>query len=112
VDHADAALEKSLTISLNQVNVLPELLEPIIQISNPNVRISSLRIRKDTVLVTVYNMTSKEIEISAELADRIATLAEVKIDGSIIKEYTVSGKRTSLIFNPHEIKMCILKPNE
>jgi alpha-mannosidase len=112
VDHADAALEKSLTISLNQTSVLPELLEPIIQISDPNVRISSLRIRKDTVLVTVYNMTSKEIEISAELADRIATLAEVKIDGSIIKEYTVSEKRTSLIFTPHEIKMCVLKPNE
>lgn len=108
-DHADAALERALTVSLNQTKVVDELLEPIIQIDNPIVRISSLRVRKDAVIVTMYNMENKEVEIRVELADSFVTCEEVKIDGSIVKEHTIDGKSTRFVFSPREIKMCILK---
>ncbi|MCK5389927.1 MAG: hypothetical protein KAJ36_05525, partial [Candidatus Thorarchaeota archaeon] len=108
-DHADAALENALTVSLDQTNVVDELLEPIIQIDDPIVRISSLRVRKDAVIVTMYNMENKEIEILAKLSASFVTCEEVKIDGSKIKDHIVNRKSTRLVFSPREIKMCVLK---
>jgi len=108
-DHSDAALENALTVSLDQTNVADELLEPIIQIDNPRVRISSLRVRKDAAIVTIYNMENKEVETLAKLSANIVTCEEVKIDGSKVKEHTVNGKSISLVFSPREIKMCVLK---
>ncbi|MHA1614617.1 MAG: glycoside hydrolase family 38 C-terminal domain-containing protein [Candidatus Thorarchaeota archaeon] len=107
--HADAALENALVVSLDLNSVADELLEPIIQINNPTVRISSLRVRNEAVIVTMYNMESKEVEISAELADSIVTCEEVKIEGSTVKEHPINGKSTRLVFDPREIKMCVLK---
>ncbi len=108
-DHADAALENALAISLDQTNVVDELLEPIIQIDDPTVRISSLRVRKDAAIVTMFNMENKEVETLAKLSASFGTCEEVKIDGSVVKEHTVNEKSIRLVFSPREIKMCVLK---
>ena len=108
-NHADAASEKTLALSLSKSDIPSKLLQPIIHLDNPSIRISSIRRRNDSVLVTMYNIENKEIEARLELLDSFSTISEVKIDGTKIDEQTISKKRVNLIFNPREIKMCMLK---
>lgn len=108
-DIADAASEKALVVTLNQSDMFSKLLNPIIQIDNPSIRISSMRLRKDAVLVTMYNIENNDINALLELEESFTTLTEVKIDGAIKQEHSIRGKSVSLVFSPREIKMCVLK---
>ena len=108
-DLADAASESALTIYLNQSDVPSKLLNPIIEIDNPEVKISSLRVRGEAIIATMYNMANREVEAVAELVDWIESIEEAKIDGTICKKHTTDEKRARLVFAPREIKMCMLK---
>ncbi len=109
---SDAASEKALTVYLNQSDIPSKLLNPIIQINNPRIRISSIRMRGGAVLVTMYNIENNKIDALLELEESFTTMTEVKIDGTKKHELTVSGKSVRLVFSPREIKMCILKQDE
>jgi len=109
LDIADAASENALTVYLNQSDVSSILLNPIIQINNPSIRISSMRMREGAVLVTMYSIENNEINAVLKLEKSFMALTEVKIDGTIKQEHNVSEKGVSLVFSPREIKMCVLK---
>ncbi len=106
---ADAASEKALVVYQTQSDVSSQLLTPIIKIDNPNVRISSMRVREDGVLVTMYNIENSDINALLILNNSFGTLTEVKIDGTIKQEHHVTERSVNLVFKPREIKMCLLR---
>jgi alpha-mannosidase len=108
-DSTDLIAESVKTISLDHADTSPNLLEPIIKIDNPAIRISSLRVRNNVVLLTAYNIENKEIECQVSLTKKISKLNEVKIDGSVQKTHRVNEGKTNLSFNSREIKMCRLE---
>jgi len=108
-DIADAASEHALVLYQNQSAVSSQLLTPIVKIENPNVRISSMRVRDDGVLVTMYNLENSEINAILILNDSFETLTEVKIDGTVKQEHHVTEMSVNLVFKPREIKMCLLR---
>ena len=59
---ADAASEKTLAMYLNQADIPSKLLTPIVQCDNPNIRVSSMRVREDAVLVTMYNLENETVD--------------------------------------------------
>ena len=108
-DIADAASENVLTLHLNRSDEFAKLLNPIIQIDNPNIRISSMRMRDEAVLVTMYNLENESINTTLRLRDSFHSIIEVRINGTKKNEQSVNGESVCLNFNPREIKMCILK---
>ncbi|MHA3963890.1 MAG: glycoside hydrolase family 38 N-terminal domain-containing protein [Candidatus Thorarchaeota archaeon SMTZ1-45] len=108
-DIANAASENPFIMYLNQSEIAKKLLNPIIQIDNPSIRISSIRLRESAVLVTMYNIENIEISVRVGLESSFKTLTEIKIDGTIKQKHIVNGNSISLTFLPREIKMCSLK---
>jgi alpha-mannosidase len=107
-DNADLISGSVTAISLDHADISPEILEPIIRIDDPAIRISSFRVRDNAVLVTLYNIENTEIECHISLARRIQSISKMKIDGSVSKVQRVNDGISKLIFNPREIKMCML----
>jgi len=67
-----------------------------------------MRIRGDSILVTLYNLENRSIEAQVKLAEHIKTASEIKVDGTIIDELPVLDNALTLTFEPREIKMCSL----
>ncbi|MFX0100981.1 MAG: glycoside hydrolase family 38 C-terminal domain-containing protein [Candidatus Hodarchaeota archaeon] len=107
-DHADSFAVETKVISLVTAKPPSNLLEPIIQIDNPWIRISSLRVRGEKLLVTLFNLESKDISAEIKLTKVLSRVTSVKIDGTVVEESKVSGDSVKLNFAPHEIKMCLL----
>jgi alpha-mannosidase len=108
-DHADLIAESVKSISLDHAAISPDMFEPIIRIDNPAIRISSLRVRENSVLVTLYNIENKDITCQVSLAQKIRKISETKIDGSVQKTHAVNDDKINLSFNSREIKMCHLE---
>jgi len=108
-DIADVASEKPLTLHLNTSDEFSSLLAPIAKLDNPSIRISSLRMRNDAVLVTMFNLENQEIEVKLSTQESFKKLVEVKIDGKMKQEHNIVENQVSLVFSPREIKMCLLK---
>jgi alpha-mannosidase len=107
VDHADAFSDEATVISFDEAEASNLLSNPIIQIENPSVRVSSLRVRNDSLLVTLYNLENSEISTDIKLSNRISTSSEVRIDGSEKEKIRISENSIRLNFDPREIKMCM-----
>jgi alpha-mannosidase len=106
---ADAASKNTLTVYLNHSDISPKLLTPIIKIGDSRIRISSMRVRNDAVLATMYNIENTEITAPLEIEEAFSTIAEVMIDGLKKQEHNITDNNVSLVFSPREIKMCLLK---
>jgi alpha-mannosidase len=96
------------SISLKNVQVKDKILQPIMRVSNPNIRISSLRVRNENVCVTLYNLLNEEINVDIQLTSKIKNLVTIKYDGSEVEQIEVSGNKCTLHFSPHEIMLCKL----
>jgi len=108
-EHAEASSQEVIVIALDQAEPNVSLLEPIIELSNPNVRISSLRVRNGSVMVTMFNLKNNDEVTEMKVIRRVTNVIEVKIDGTTLREYSVDESKVTLGFSPREIKMCILQ---
>ncbi|MHA1137892.1 MAG: glycoside hydrolase family 38 C-terminal domain-containing protein [Candidatus Thorarchaeota archaeon] len=108
-EHADVFSSKANVVSFENKDVPPDFLEPMIQIDNPSVRISSMRVRNDRVIVTLYNIENQVTESNVRLAERFTKISELKIDSTMKRESTIEGTKSKLTFNPREIKICELQ---
>jgi alpha-mannosidase len=108
-EQADVFQSEPTVIALDHAEPPHSLFNPIVQLNNPAVRISSMRIRGDSVLVTLYNLENRDVEVQTRLADHIVTASEVGVDGKTIKDLSVSAHSTMLAFGAREIKMCSLR---
>ncbi len=104
-DHAEAFSEDGLAISLEGRELPSGIFEPIIQVDNPAIRISSLRVRDGNVLVTMFNLENNDEDVTITYADGVSQVSETKIDLSVVRNHVVSKNHLNLVFNPREIKM-------
>src|SRR5271157_2645872 len=85
-----------------------KLLVPFIENLDPWIRISSIRVRENKVLVTMFNLADTKVTTKAKLAPGVDRISEIKIDGTVKNEIAVDDGAATLDFEPHEIKMCHL----
>lgn len=85
-----------------------KLLVPLIEDLDPWIRISSMRVRENRVLVTMFNLADEKISTKMMMAPGIGRIAEIKVDGTVKNEIAVDNGAATLDFEPHEIKMCQL----
>ena len=107
-EQADVYLSQPVVVALDHAEPPHSLFDPMVQLENPAVRISSMRIRGESILVTLYNHENRDVEAQVRLAEYIKTGSEVRVDGTIISELSISAHRMMLAFGAREIKMCRL----
>jgi mannosylglycerate hydrolase len=93
---------------LKNVKVKDKILQPILKLSNPNIRISSLRVRNENICVTLYNLVSENINVDIQLTNKFKKLVTIKYDGSEVEQIEITRNKCSLHFSPHEIMLCKL----
>ncbi|MHA2165671.1 MAG: glycoside hydrolase family 38 N-terminal domain-containing protein [Candidatus Hodarchaeales archaeon] len=108
VDHSEIFSLPSNNVVFSEKTVPDEFLQPIIGISDSNIRISSLRMRNNSILVTLFNISDKNITTEIKLADKLNKLTPIKIDGSVKDESIDVNKIGKKQFNPNEIRMFVL----
>jgi len=108
-EHAEVFYNQPKVVALNHAEPPLSLLGPIVQLDDPEVRISSMRIRGDSILVTLYNLENRSIEAQVKLAKHIKTASEIRVDGTVIGELPVLDHALTLTFEPRAIKMCSLR---
>ena len=107
-EHADAFQDIQETITLDHAEPPQSLFEPIVKLEDSIIRISSMRMRDNSILLTLYNLENKNIETKARFAQYIEEASEVKLDGTIVKALPISNHTIVFSFEPRGIKMCRL----
>ncbi|MFX1482172.1 MAG: glycoside hydrolase family 38 C-terminal domain-containing protein [Promethearchaeota archaeon] len=105
-EQADLYHSQPTVFALDHAELPLRLFDPIVQLSNSAVRISSMRVRGKTILVTLYNYENESVETRIDLAEYIKSASEVKVDGSVMRDLSISSQSTLLAFSAREIKMC------
>jgi len=95
-------------VTLESATFQPNLYQPLIELDSQEIRISSMRMKGNSILITIYNLADTNIETNAQLAGSIKTVSEIRLDGSVIKEHSISSPFMKLLFDPREIKLCLL----
>ena len=109
VDYSDVFHSDPIVFPLDSAEPPKELFTPLLQLDNHAIRVSSMRIRGDAILVTLFNIENKKIETEAKTSENIKTVSEVKIDGSSTDKIPITDSTISLSFDPREIKMVSLQ---
>ena len=108
-EHADAFSDEPMVISFNNAEPPKELTESIIRFDNPNVRISSFRVKDEALHVTLYNLHDSETSAHIGVSEKITSASEVRLDGSEKGKIEIRDHSLKLVFGPHEIKLCKLE---
>ncbi len=108
-DYADTIAESVLSVSFHNAEFPVHLTRPIIRIDNRAVRVSSLRVRDDSILVTMYNLSTQDQFTTIKLAPKITNVERVRIDGSILSKHEISDNSIQVDFAPRQIIMMRLK---
>jgi hypothetical protein len=108
-DHSEVFSLVPKSIFLKDVEPRKEILEPLITVPNPNIRITSLRMRNGKLWVTLYNLIGQDIVIKTRVQDKIKKMKKIKIDGSDVERIEIIGNEAELKFTPYEIIICTLE---
>ncbi|MFW9893648.1 MAG: glycoside hydrolase family 38 C-terminal domain-containing protein, partial [Candidatus Thorarchaeota archaeon] len=104
-EQADVFHSHPIVITLDHAETMKSFFDPIIQLANPAIRISSLRMRGDSILFTLYNLENNQVESRIDLAEYIKEASEVKLDGAVIRNLSISNLSVNPTFEAREIKM-------
>ncbi|UCE10231.1 MAG: hypothetical protein JSW61_14865 [Candidatus Thorarchaeota archaeon] len=102
---ADVFLSHPTVITLDHAEPPKSFFDPIIQLANPAIRISSLRMRGDSILLALYNLENQQVESHIDLAEYIKKASEVKLDRAVIRELSISNLSVNITFDAREVKM-------
>jgi alpha-mannosidase len=103
VDHSEIFSLPPKSVVFSQKTVPDEFLQPIIGISDPNIRISSLRMRNEKILVTLFNISDEIVRTKFKFIDSITKFTQIKIDGSNKDESIYVRNQDEIDINPNEI---------
>lgn len=92
---------KSVVIEINEKN--DELIQPIIRVDNPWIRISSLRMKDEKIRVTLYNLDENEQNTTLILNGKLKFIQQIKIDSTLTKQKQLTTNQFEMTFNPFEI---------
>jgi len=108
-DHSEAFSLMPKSIVFKNIPNIDQILTPIIHVMDPNIRLSSLRVRNERVLVTMFSLKSNQVSTTVKLSPNISKVYKVKIDGSIKETIIPNNNEIELSFTPHEIAMFTLE---
>jgi alpha-mannosidase len=108
-EQSDVYHSQPTVIALDHAEPPQSFFDPIVRFEEQSVRISSMRKRGNSILLTLYNYENRPIETQVRLAEYIKSASEVRIDGSVIDEIPLSDHSMKLTFTAREIKMCSLR---
>ncbi len=109
---SDQAESFSLTprsIEFSKASIVKEMLKPIVVVTNPWIRISSLRVKEDKILATLYNLDNEAQNTDIFLNNEISSFDCIRIDGSIEESVSIKDSNVNINFKPLEIKLCVLR---
>ncbi|MFW9903323.1 MAG: glycoside hydrolase family 38 C-terminal domain-containing protein [Candidatus Thorarchaeota archaeon] len=104
-DHSETFSLVPITSYLNHAKPRDDYLSPIIRVKNPNIRISSLRVRKGRIYATIFNISDKTIKLQIQFSKILSELREIRIDGSEKTRIELFGNKVEISINPFEIKL-------
>ncbi|MFX0182782.1 MAG: glycoside hydrolase family 38 C-terminal domain-containing protein [Candidatus Hodarchaeota archaeon] len=104
-DQSELATLPPKSIFLQKQTFNDKILKPLIHIYDPNIRISSIRVRKGKVWITMFNMTGEEILAKIQFPENIIKVLQIKLNGSEKGTYGITKRKSEIIFKPHEIKI-------
>jgi alpha-mannosidase len=81
------------------------ILEEIIKIDNPWIKISSLRMKDNKILITLYNLDENNHQVRAELNSKLSSCIQRKIDGTKVQNISFDDISIEIDFDPFEIKI-------
>ena len=93
------------TTSIIKTKISDEILHPIFTVDNPWIRVSSLRNIDDSVVITLYNLSTENVNCSLKLHHTISYCSSILIDGAVKKNYELNDNKVRTNFNPMEIIM-------
>ncbi|MHA1557719.1 MAG: glycoside hydrolase family 38 C-terminal domain-containing protein, partial [Candidatus Heimdallarchaeota archaeon] len=94
---------KSVVIEINEK--VDELMQPIIRVDNPWIRISSLRIKDGKIRITLYNLDENEQNTTLILNRKLKFIRQIKVDSNLTKQKHLTTNQLEMTFNPFEIVM-------
>jgi alpha-mannosidase len=121
INHSDASLlhcyDQSEAFALLPQTIVFEKKEPpikpdktIISVQNPVIRISSIRITRKKVLVTLFNSTTEEQQTKIATTSEFTKCHQIKLNGVKVKTTEINNNHSfALSFAPLEIKLCQLE---
>ena len=107
-EHADVFQDFQETVTLDHAEPPQNLFESILQLGNPAIRISSMRMKNNSILITLYNLENKDMETEVHIASYIKKASQVKLDGTSPNTIPITNNTLMLSFKAREIKMCML----
>jgi alpha-mannosidase len=108
-DQAEAFSLTPKSIDFPKASINTEILKPILTVSNPWIKISSLRVQEEKIFVTLYNLDTEARNTDIFLNDVISSFDCVRIDGSIKERVSINDSNININFEPLEIKLCVLR---
>jgi mannosylglycerate hydrolase len=99
---------QSFLIDKEKANLL--LNKTIITLSSPEIRISSIRIKNQSPLITLYNLTDNEVDCKGTINIDYSKLQKVTIEGEIKDTIKTKDHNFNLMINPNEIMQLMLVP--
>ncbi|MHA1794079.1 MAG: glycoside hydrolase family 38 C-terminal domain-containing protein [Promethearchaeota archaeon] len=108
-EQADSFAVKTDTIMLYEKKIDESLLSPIIEVENEWIRISSLRMKNNAIMTTLYNFNDETEKTQIKLNKRIKKASVIIIGGATKEELSIKNASMEVIFNPHEIKILKLE---
>ncbi|MHA1697297.1 MAG: glycoside hydrolase family 38 C-terminal domain-containing protein [Promethearchaeota archaeon] len=108
-DYADTFAVKPAAMFIQQAEPMKEIFEPVFEIDDPWIRVSSARMKDGQVLLTIFNLSNESKSVVLGLHKNIKKCARVRIGGEIVKEYKIANHSVKLSFDPYEIKMLALE---
>ncbi|MFW9853676.1 MAG: glycoside hydrolase family 38 C-terminal domain-containing protein [Candidatus Thorarchaeota archaeon] len=82
------------------------LTHPLIEIDDPNIRISSLRVRHKTLYVTIYNLNGESTNALVTIPSNLRHLEVLTVYGKVKSRHESKGTPLNVVFAPFEIKLC------
>jgi alpha-mannosidase len=106
-DHAEAySLPPS---SVVRSSGRDDFLDPLFEVDNPFIRVSSFRVIDAAVILTLYNLAKEDNSCTLSLHPKINKCAAVDIGGEIKTEFAVQKNKLPLHFQPMQIIMLKLE---
>ncbi len=109
VDHSEAFALLPIASYFKDSMPKKDILTPIIQIADSNIRLSALRVRNDKIFITLFNMHDSTLTTKVQLLSTVGKLREIKIDGTEKNIILPTDGALELSFDPFEIKLCTLE---
>ena len=107
-DIAESFSLQARSIVFQDASAMNEITNPIVNLSNPWIRISSLRVKENKIYVTLYNLDTVAQKTEIQLNKKITSFNSIEIDGVIKEKIPIKGNSLNVSFEPLEIKLCSL----